>query len=166
MPGEVRSYLLWKGAEIPKDMAVTIVQESSSELPIKDADSDVLFDTEKIPLTEKEYISLKELVLKSAEDFLFLYNAIPDRDKSDIPVRKTFYGQVPRTANEMYMHTKNVNRYSFGEINVNASNDGTIRCRREDWQRWKKVRFSKKLCIQGSYGEYWTLRKVLRISLA
>ena len=164
MPGEVRSYLLWKGAEIPKDMAVTIVQESSSELPIKDADSDVLFDTEKIPLTEKEYISLKELVLKSAEDFLFLYNAIPDRDKSDIPVRKTFYGQVPRTANEMYIHTKNVNRYYFGEINVNASNDGTIlECRRRGLAALeKRSDFLKNSVFKGSYGEYWTLRKVLR----
>lgn len=41
-----------------------------------------------------------------------------------LPARKTFYGAVPRTAEEMYVHTKNVNAYYFGEIGVEAGNDG------------------------------------------
>lgn len=33
----------------------------------------------------------------------------------------------------------------------------------EDWQRWKKRSdFLKNSVFKGSYGEYWTLRKVLR----
>ncbi len=73
-----------------------------------------------------EYLELKSLTLKSAQDFLTLYLAIPDKNKSCLPVRKTFYGQVPRTAFEMYEHTKNVNDYYFNEIGISADHEGTI----------------------------------------
>ena len=86
----------------------------------------LLFDTEKAPLSEDEYANLKALMRKSAGDFLAFYESIPNPDKSTAPIRSTFYGQVPRTASEMYTHTKNVNAYYFGEIDVDADNDGTI----------------------------------------
>ena len=131
MPGEIVSYLKWSGEEVSGDMEIVIAQEKDSDLAIKDADSDVLFDHEKAPLTADEYEKLKALALKSAEYFLALYESIPDKRANAIPARKTFYGQVPRTADEMYAHTKNVNEYYFAEIEVNADNDGTIyECRR------------------------------------
>ena len=73
-----------------------IVQEKCSDLTISDADSDVLFDEERKELSASEYEDLKALALKSARDFLSLYQAIPDKNKSCLPVRVTFYGQVPR----------------------------------------------------------------------
>lgn len=82
----------------------------------KDADSDVLFQSEENALTMEEYTRLKTLALKSAIDFQKLYDSVPDKQKSNLANRKTFYGQVPRTAEEMYLHTKNVNSYYFNEI--------------------------------------------------
>ena len=64
--------------------------------------------------------------MKSAEDFYNLYTAFPDKNKSVNPIRKTFYGDVPRTAEEKYQHTKSVNAYYFSEIGVDADNEGTI----------------------------------------
>ncbi|MGN1095715.1 MAG: hypothetical protein ACI4QR_04935, partial [Eubacteriales bacterium] len=64
MEREVFSYLKWKGLAVPERITAEIVQESSCSLDVCDADSDVLFDTEKLPLTYDEYNSLKELVLK------------------------------------------------------------------------------------------------------
>lgn len=164
MVAEVRSYLQWKGQSIPRDITVEIVQNAVCNLQICDADSDVLFDAEKAPLNIAEYLELKSLVLKSAEDFLKLYESIPDKDKSDAPVRRTFYGQVPRTASEMYAHTKNVNEYYFAEIEVDADNEGTILdCRRRGFEALEaKRRFLENPVIEGSYRESWTLRKVLR----
>lgn len=43
-------------------------------------------------LDEKAYITLKALVLKSARDFQRLYDAVPDKDRSVLPERSTFYG--------------------------------------------------------------------------
>ena len=164
MVAEACSYLQWKGEWVPEDIAVEIVQDASCDLQICDADSDVLFAAEQEPLTMAEYLELKALALKSAEDFWKLYESIPDKDKSDAPIRRTFYGQVPRTATEMYTHTKNVNEYYFAEIDVDADNEGTILdCRRRGFEALEvKPDFLENPVIEGSYGESWTLRKVLR----
>jgi len=164
MEQEAKSYLKWKGENVSEQIIVEIVQDASCTLDVCDADSDVLFDAEKEPLIYEEYENLKELALKSAEDFLTLYQAIPDKGRSSMPVRKTFYGQVPRTADEMYLHTKNVNDYYFGEIEVDADHEGTIlECRRRGFEALEaKKSFLENPVREGSYGESWSLRKVLR----
>ncbi len=161
---EVRSYLRWRGDSAPDSISVEIVQDATCDLQICDADSDVLFESEKAPLTMEEYVQLKALVLKSAADFLKLYESIPDKEKSDTPARRTFYGQVPRTAAEMYAHTKKVNAYYFGEIDVDTDNEGSIlACRQRGFEALeRKPDFLINDVIAGSYGENWTLRKVLR----
>ncbi len=161
---DVRSYLSWAGQPIPNNVTFEIVKDAICDLNIADADSDILFDSERKPLTFDEYSALKLLALKSAEDFYTLYKAIPDIDTSDAPIRNTFYGQVPRTAREMYTHTKNVTAYYFGEICVDADNEGTIlECRQRGFERLESHSdFLSNSIFDGSYGELWTLRKVLR----
>lgn len=164
MPQEIITYLRWKGDAIPTSFDVDVSQEKSSTLEICDADSDVIFEEEKIPLTLEEYTTLKSLAIKSANDFGALYDAIPDKNKSCLPIRRTFYGQTPRTAKEMYDHTKNVNAYYFGEIDVDADNSGTItECRERGFaQLEQQPDFLNLAVICGSYGEEWSVRKVLR----
>ena len=164
MPGEIAAYLKWLGEDTSDNIEVVITQEKASDLAIKDADSDVLFESEKAPLTSDEYEKLKALALKSAKDFLALYESIPNKSATAIAERKTFYGQVPRTADEMYEHTKNVNEYYFAEISVDADNGGTIyECRRRGFEALEaKLDFLKNDVTEGSYGEDWSLRKVLR----
>ncbi len=164
MPDEIASYFRWLGEDVSDSMEVVIAGEKASDLAIKDADSDVLFESEKVPLTADEYEKLKALALKSAKDFLTLYNSIPDKSANVIAERKTFYGQVPRSADEMYEHTKNVNEYYFAEIAVDADNGGTIyECRKRGFEALEaKPDFLVNAVIEGSYGEDWSLRKVLR----
>ena len=164
MPEEIASYLKWCGENSSDNFEIIITQEKTSDLAIKDADSDVLFESEKTPLTADEYEKLKALALKSAKDFLTLYNSIPDKSATVIAERKTFYGQVPRSADEMYEHTKNVNEYYFAEIEVDADNIGTIyECRERGFEALEaKADYLNNAVIEGSYGEDWSLRKVLR----
>lgn len=164
MPSEIKSYLMWKDDRLPASFEPEIIQEKRSELTISDADSDVLFDEERKELSISEYVDWKALALKSAQDFLTLYQAIPDRNKSCLPVRTTFYGQIPRTAFEMYEHTKNVNDYYFGEIGVAADHEGSIvECRQRGFAILEnQPDFLKNKVFLGSYDEEWSLRKVLR----
>lgn len=164
MQSELEAYSIWLGKPIQQDTNVHINQEKDSSLQIADADSDVLFEAEKAPLTIEEYEKLKQLALKSANDFYDLYFDIPNKDESCLSFRKTFYGNVPRTAQEMYEHTKNVNAYYFGEIGIETDNDGNIfDCRRRGFMLLEqKPDFLDNKVIEGSYGELWTLRKVLR----
>ena len=164
MQAEICSYLKWCGKKAVTSMDIVIIEEKVSELAICDADSDVLFESEKAPLTAEEYKKLKALALKSAQDFLALYDSVPDKNATAAPERKTFYGQVPRTANEMYEHTKNVNTYYFAEIAVNADHDGNIyECRKRGFESLEaNPDFLQNTVRKGSYGEDWSLRKVLR----
>ena len=164
MPQEIASYCKWCGKDVCENIEVAIVQEKQSDLAIHDADSDVLFEAEKAPLSMEEYQKLKALALKSAQDFLTLYRSIPQKDATISPARKTFYGQVPRSANEMYEHTKSVNAYYFAEIDVDADNAGDIyECRKRGFEALeRKADFLENALVEGSYGEDWTLRKVLR----
>ncbi len=164
MHAEVKSYLKWKGASLAEPFEVEIVQEKNSDLTISDADSDVIFEREREPLDLAEYLELKELAMKSAQDFLTLYQAVPDKNASCLPPRVTFYGPVPRTASEMYEHTKNVNAYYFGEIGVDADNEGSIvTCRKRGFERLEqKPDFLATGVCAGSYDEEWSLRKMLR----
>lgn len=164
MPSEIRSYLTWKGEDVPDSIRPVVIQEKNSELMISDADSDVLFEEEKKKLCMSEYLELKALALKSARDFLVLYQAIPDKNKSCLAVRETFYGQVLRTAYEMYEHTRNVNNYYFGEIGISADNEGSIvECRERGFELLENSPdFLDNKVYAGSYGEEWSLRKVLR----
>lgn len=164
MRKEVKSYLRWKEEEVSDDLEVSVVQEWDSKLDICDADTDVIFEQEKEPLTMAEYLELKELALKSARDFLKLYESIPDKHSSNIPAKITFLGPKPRTAFEMYEHTKEVNSYYFGEIGVPADHDGTIYdCRKRGFELLEaQENFLNKEVICGSYGEEWSLRKMLR----
>ena len=164
MPAEIRSYLRWKGDRAPDGFELEIIQEKPSSLTVSDADSDVLFETEKEALSPSQYAELKALALRSARDFFTLYQAIPDKNKSCLPVRKTFYGPVPRTAFEMYEHTKNVNAYYFEEIGVSADNEGTIlECRERGFAALEsRPDLLKNTVYLGSYDEEWSLRKVLR----
>lgn len=161
---EVESYLRWQNKMIPDSLYAEIVQQEETDLQVCDADSNVIFEEEKKSLTEEEYLELKELALKSAKDFLQLYTLIPDKDISSLSFRQTFYGNIPRTANEMYEHTKNVNSYYFGEINVEVGNDGSIYdCRKRGFELLEKEPdYLDNQIYKGSYNEFWSLRKVLR----
>ena len=164
MKDEVEAYSIWRGHAYKYDAAIEIIQEKDSDLQIADADSDILFDAEKAPFSREEYEKLKALVLKSASDFYTLYASIPNKNESCLPHRRTFYGDVPRTAQEMYEHTKNVNAYYFAEIDVDVDNEGTIYdCRKRGFERLEQIPgFLNNVVIEGSYDELWSLRKVMR----
>ena len=164
MSDEILSYMSWSGREFSSELDFKITEEKSSNLNIKDADSDIIFQKEKQILTIEEYIILKMLALKSANDFEDLYNSVPDKDKILKNSRKTFYGRLPITANEMYLHTKNVNEYYFSEIEVAADNSGSIyECRNRGFEELESnPKFLSNTVFEGSYGEEWSLRKVLR----
>ena len=164
LPGDLKEWSAWTGVPAPEDAEPVVAGEIESRLDVRDADSDALLDAEREPLPWEEYERLRDMALRSAEQFLRLYESVPDPDRSANPVRQTFYGAVPRTAREMYEHTKNVNAYYFGEIGVEADNEGDIvDCRRRGFEALEKQPdFLKNPVFAGSWDESWTLRKLLR----
>lgn len=164
--GEVRSYLRWSGVENPPLDApeIEVIQRKQSNLPINDADSEILFESEKLPLSEAEYQQMKVLVLKSARDFRKLYECIPNPDISGRPHRDTFYGPVPRTPREMYEHTNRITSYITGAFGLKTENVPNIYLNR--MQALSELEelpdFLSGKVYTAPNGEEWTIRKALR----
>ena len=95
MPHEIRSYCRWLNTDEPTFIECMITQEADCMLQVCDADSDVLFDAERMPLTLAEYKKLKAITLASALSFQTLYDSVPQQHHSCPEPRKTFYGQIP-----------------------------------------------------------------------
>ncbi len=164
--GELRRYLRWCGSHkaAVRQAEVETVQEKLSELQVRDADSDVLFEKEKAPLTLEEYQHLKLLVLRSARDFRKIYTSIPNPDISLRPQRQSFYGPVPRTPRQMYEHTNSVTSYYLAPFDLAPENLPDIYLNR--MQALSELEalpdfLSGKVFIAPD-GEEWTFRKVLR----
>lgn len=166
MPAELRSYITWRTGRMPPagQPEIVIVQEKESKLAVEDADTDVLFDREIGEWNEEAYRDLKTFVLKSARDFQRLYDAIPNKDFSVLPERATFYGAVPRTARQMYDHTRGVNAHYFGEIQVSADDTGRIAdCRERGFAELeRRPDYLQNRIWEGRFGEQWTLKKLCR----
>ena len=163
---EVESYMKWAGMEVYCAVPVgRIVQEKySGELAVEDADSDVIFHSEREPVTLSDYSRLRSLVLRSAADFLRLFDSVPDKDCTILQPRDTFYGSVPLTARQMYEHTKNVNSYYFDQLGVDAPNGPDIlSCRRIGLERLEEQNDILSMAVRtGSWNEEWSVRKLLR----
>lgn len=95
MPQEIVSYCSWLGMEAAGKTEIVIVGEKCSELTIRDADSDVLFESEQAQLTIEEYETLKTLALKSAKDFLALYESIRIRTQPPHRNARPFTDESP-----------------------------------------------------------------------
>ena len=46
MPNEIAACLRWRGKNVADDIEVSVVGEKNSDLSIKDADSDILFEND------------------------------------------------------------------------------------------------------------------------
>ena len=164
-PAEIASYLQWYDNSILEEpLFFSESRNYEADLQVCDADSDVLLDCDRKPLTQMEYQSLKALTLHSATCFQQLFDSVPHKTLSVSPARKTFYGQVPATAEEMYRHTKNVNAYYFDQIGVNADNEPDITACRENGFALLEAKdgYLDNRLFDGSFDELWTLRKLFR----
>ncbi len=143
---------------------VEVVERHHTALCVREADSEVIFESEKQPLSGEEYERLRSLVLRSAADFERLYQSIPDKNVTDIPPRNTFLGILPRTAREMYEHVNCVTAYYVGEVGTAWENRPDMLENRQGALKIleKTDRFLELPAVQGSFQEWWSVRKVMR----
>ena len=164
--GEIRSFLRWSGEPVPRfdEPEIVVVQRKRSELQICDADSDVLFDSERRALPEPEYEHGKALMLKSARGIQKLFGGIPNPDISDRAPRTSFYGPVPRTPREMYRHINDVTAYYAAAVGIGLENVPDLYLNRLQVLSELEALpdFLSARVYTAPDGELWTMRKVIR----
>lgn len=161
---EVKSYNNWLKKKTTNTVNINIVQEEVTDAHLDDGDSEILTIVEKNQ--DKYWLNqLKYLAVKSATDFIELYESIPDKNYKDLSKdRTTFYGRVPSTAIEMLKHVDEVKEYYLSRVGItniqwdNRYIDDRIKCIELLNKRYSDMGN----CISKLDNELWNIHKVMR----
>ena len=166
-PKALSEYAQWAhGAPLPNlaESDFVITHAYKSDLQVEDADSDVLFPSERLPMDMTEYTQKKQLCLRSAQDFEKLLNSIPQKDRALRKSRRTFYGKIPCSAREMADHTNRTLSYYANGLGIVFENEGGLLENRK--RLFRAIEATPNFLLprvhEASDGELWTLRKLLR----
>ena len=69
MPVEITSYLKWLGDDTIEGIEIVIADENNSDLAIKDADSDMLFESEKNASYDRRIREIEGSLIKVSKRF-------------------------------------------------------------------------------------------------
>jgi len=163
---EVRSYAKWLAVEAPVDYDVSVSQRHYCTLMVEDADSEILLDEDKSPMNGHEFEELRDRATYSGETIHALYQSAELSDWVDESrVRKTFYGETPKTIREIFEHVNGTQYYYLSRANLTSEERSSgflearrncLSCLRELFEQQGNDR------IFQVDNEEWTLRKVLR----
>lgn len=163
---EVKLYLKWLGIEQNRDYNTIVVQRHQSSLMVEDADNEILLETDKKPIDEEEFRNLLDVVRFSGETFLQLYTNTKFKDWVDkARIRKTFYGENPKTIQEIFDHVKNCQYYylSRTKIEFEEKEKEFMKIRSFCLKKIEELyRKHNNYLIFEADNELWTLKKVLR----
>lgn len=142
-----------------------IVQRFESKRMIEEAETEVLFESELTPVSDEELKYWKKILLDSARDFQVMYDSILDKDVTNKPLRRTFYGCMPQTPREIYEHVNEWTTKYFEKIGISFERSSDIGTNR---RVGVELLLKKNACLQqqgimtDESGEQWTVRKVIR----
>ena len=164
LPAETAAFCRWAGLAVPEGPVAITERKYQPVLHVEDADGDIIFAGERVPMSWAEYEAARALALRSAEDLDRLYAAIPDKDAPLGPARATFYGEYPNTARKMFDHTNSCTAYYVGQLG--AESDGLPGCLENRRQALAALEALPDFLaapprVDGC-GEEWSLRKVMR----
>lgn len=166
-PKELSDYARWAyGTPMPdlSEADFVVTHAYQTDLMAEDADSNVLFPSERLPMDMTEYTQKKQLCLRSAQDFEKLYASIPQKDRALKKSRRTFYGKIPCSAREMTEHTNRTLSYYATGIGLAFENEGGLLGNRKRLFRAIEAtpNFLLPRVTEAPDGELWTLRKLMR----
>ena len=166
-PKELSVYAQWAyGTPMPdlSEADFVVTHAYRTDLQVEDADSNVLFPSERLPMDMTEYTQKKMLCIRSAQDFEKLYASIPQKDRALKKSRRTFYGKTPCSAREMTEHTNRAIAYYAQGIGIDFENEGGLADNRRRLFRAIEAtpNFLTPRVTEAPDGELWTLRKLLR----
>jgi hypothetical protein len=163
---EVHSYTKWLDIEPPTRYEVHVSQRHPCALTVEDADSEILLEEDKSPRNEHEFMELCDLVSYSGETFYALFkNAKLEKWIDESRIRKTFYGEMPKTIREILDHVNGTQYYYLSRAKPKAKEQvGDFLQTRQNclsalWELFEQQRNDQLFQVDN---EEWTLMKILR----
>ena len=163
--GEVNLYLKWLGIEQQPRYKIQVVQRHKSSLMVEDADNEILLEADKKMTGKEEFKRLLDLVWFSGETFSQLHTTAKLKDWVDkARIRKTFYGDNPKTIGEIFAHVKYCQCYYLSRMKIMKEVEADFMTLREFCLEKLEALYRKhdNSLIFEVDDELWTLKKVLR----
>jgi hypothetical protein len=163
--GEVNLYLKWLGIEQQPGYKIQVVQRHKSSLMVEDADNEILLEADKKVMGGEEFSKLLDLVWFSGETFSQLYTTTKFKDWIDkARIRKTFYGDNPKTIGEIFDHVKYCQYYYLSRMKIMEEVEGNLMTIRKFCLEKLEALYRKhdNSLIFEVDNELWTVKKVLR----
>jgi hypothetical protein len=163
---EARSYLDWLGILRASPTKWQVVQRHYCQLMVEDADGEILLDADGGTLLEEEFQILARLVHRSARTFKSLYDSSALKHWVDpARARRTFYGECPKTIQEVFDHVNATQSYYFSRTGLLPSKEETdFMATRELYTTGIERLFQSQgnSKVYDVDNELWTLKKILR----
>lgn len=165
LPRAIGEYRAWTGqGTAAQTSELHPVFQYKSTAAVEEAETNMLFPSERVPMDMAEYTRKKALVLRSAKDVMTLFASIPQKDRALVKSRKCFYGRIPQTSREMLHHIHDVLPYYASCIGITYEPAKDLV---EDRMRFFAAlesipKFLDATLFTAPDGELWTRKKVLR----
>jgi len=163
---EAQSYLRWLGAPHADLSGGRVVERHSCGLMVEDADGEVLLKADRSRVTGEKFQHLAEIARHSGETFVRLYHSSELKDWVDASrVRKTFYGDTPKTIQEIFDHVNGAQYYYLSRTGLpfDRREKDFVKTRRFCLERIGDLfRTNGNSVVYEVDGESWTLLKLLR----
>jgi hypothetical protein len=132
---------------------------------VEDADNEILLEADKKMTGKEEFKRLLDLVWFSGETFSQLHTTAKLKDWVDkARIRKTFYGDNPKTIGEVFAHVNYCQCYYLSRMKIMKEVKGDFMTLREFCLEKLEALYRKhdNSLIFEVDDELWTLKKVLR----
>jgi hypothetical protein len=163
---EVKSYLRWLGVNQNWCYDVVVVQRHRSSLMVEDADTEILLKVDKAIMSDEEFENCTDLAWYSGATFSRICSDARFSDFVDeARIRKTFYGENPRTIQEIFDHVKGCQYYylSRTKTKFEAKEEDFMKIREFCLQELEELyRKNNNHTLFEMDNELWTLKKILR----
>jgi predicted RNase H-like HicB family nuclease len=163
---EVNIYLKWLGIKQKNEFKIQIVQRHESSLSVEDADNEILLEADKEMMKEEEFRNLLELIWYSGKTFLQIYTQTKFKDWIDESrIRKTFYGENPKSIQEIFDHVKGCQYYYLSRTRIEFEEEEVdfLNIRKFCSGKLEDLyRSNNNSLLFDVDNELWTLKKVLR----
>ncbi|MDE1852485.1 MAG: hypothetical protein KGI38_01925 [Thaumarchaeota archaeon] len=164
VPKEAHSYLEWLGAPRMSEIRGHIVERHHCRLTVEDADGEILLTADRGDTSQDGFLRLTDIARQSGKTFDALCRSSKLKDWVDPSRdRQTFYGNAPKTIEEMFNHVEKTQHYYLSRVGLGVERKQPFMRVREsglkEIERLFESRGNSELYIVG--GESWTVKKVV-----
>ncbi len=162
---EALSYARWAGIDLPAGFRVEIAERCHTKAVIEDGDTEILLAADRCALDAARFADLAALAAMSGRGVAELFTGAAYQDWVDEErIRRTFYGENPRTLREIIEHLTATHDYYLSRLGIDGGAARDFLPSRE-WcisRLAGRYRAGDSGEIRSKDGEEWTLAKVLR----